>query len=139
VNIHVALATQLKSRDPSIKATNIEETDALKQVADHAIIASEPSGDVVPPKERVAYDHQAWTRDIPNIYFTSSTNLTKLPLLPAASPYPSVSVCQRQSTTVPVAILKAVWPHLLLTVLPGTENLEPHEAAAWASQLTQRG
>jgi hypothetical protein len=44
----------LKSRDPSIKATNIEEAEALQQVADHAIIAAEPSGDVVPPKEPVA-------------------------------------------------------------------------------------
>jgi hypothetical protein len=51
VNIRLALANQLKGGDLSIKATDIEEAEALKQFADHAIIASESSGDVVLAKE----------------------------------------------------------------------------------------
>lgn len=47
VNIGVALANQLKSGDPSIKTTNIEEAEALKQFADHAVIASEASGNTL--------------------------------------------------------------------------------------------
>jgi hypothetical protein len=59
VNIRVVLANQLKSGYLGIKTTNIEEAEALRQFVDHAIIASESSGDVVLAKEPVAYGHQA--------------------------------------------------------------------------------